>query len=52
MARIPYNIEFCQFKECKNLKDDSKCKKNKCPYNVKWVVYWTEYGVYPPSQGD
>lgn len=46
MARIPYNIEFCRFKECVNLKQGDKCKKKKCIYNQKWIIFWEKTGVW------
>lgn len=46
MAHDPYSLAFCQFKQCPNLKDDSKCKKKTCIYNFKLVYYWVINGVW------
>jgi hypothetical protein len=53
MDKIPYNIDFCRFKECEYLKND-KCKhpkaddeKRGCTWKLKRVKYWERTDTWP-----
>ena len=46
MAKEPFCLAFCQFKECENLKHDQCKKDGRCPYNQKLIAYWEKTGIW------
>ncbi|GAG02201.1 unnamed protein product [marine sediment metagenome] len=47
---VPYNPNFCAYRECTHLVHRGLCDLEECIYNLKWIKYWEAHGVYPPNK--